>query len=507
MAGKVTRRAFVGATVASSAFTIVPRHVLGGVGRVAPNEKITLAHIGMGTQGFRELGSLLADPQIQIVAVCDPNTASSDYPEWGKGQVLNQIRGYVGDQSWRADERGCPGGREIGREVVDTYYARQRGAGDFKACAAYADFRELLDQHADIDAVKIMTPDHLHATIAVAAMKKGKHVMMHKPIANRLAEGRLVVETARQSKVATHLLAHGAAPGNERIAERILEGAIGRLREIHNWTNRPVWPQYTEIPPDRPPIPPGFDWQLWLGPAVDRPYHPHYTHTVFRGWYDFGGGSMADMGIYSLWPVFKALDLAPPTAAQAWKTHTCAIEDNVCRTVANDFAYPTACTIHLTFGASSRAPALDLFWYDGGMLPRLPAELEAHQFDLAREGILFVGEQGSILAGFHGQDPQLFASGKRTPLWKDAPPQPPVERGRRPHPYPSWIEAIRGGEQSAGSFLHAGSITDAVNLGTVALRAGRKVLFDSQEMQITNAPGANRYLVRQYRPGWELPTG
>ena len=167
-----------------------------------------------------------------------------------------------------------------------------------------------------MDAVKIMTPDHLHASIAIAELKKGKHVMVHKPIANRMYEGRLAVETARKTKLVTHLLAYGSGAGNGRIASRIKEGVIGPLREVHNWSNRPVWPQYTEIPTDRPPIPKGFDWDLWLGPALDRPYHPHYTHTVFRGWYEFGGGSMADMGIYSLWPVFTELELGAPLSAE-----------------------------------------------------------------------------------------------------------------------------------------------------------------------------------------------
>jgi predicted dehydrogenase len=496
----MNRRTFLGATAASGVFTIVPRHVLGGAGRVAPNSKITLAHIGMGTQGFSELGGLLDQPEIQIIAVCDPNRESSDYIEWGKHSIRNRIRSYLGNPKWREGDDGCPGGREVGRLVVDTYYARQRQAEKFKACAAYADFRELFEKEKDLDAVKIMTPDHLHATIAIAAMKRGLHVMMHKPIANRLAEGRLVLRAARESKVATHLLAYGSGAGNGRIVETIQTGVIGRLREIHNWTNRPVWPQYTEIPKDRPPVPPGFEWDLWLGPAQDRPYHPHYTHTVFRGWYEFGGGSMADMGIYSLWPVFTGLKLEAPVSAEAWATHTCEIVNGVSRPAPNDFAYPTACALRFRFAAAPGRPELDLFWYDGGMKPRLPDDLEAQQVVMNREGILFVGDQGSILADFNGQNPRLFAKGKSQPLWPQGEP-PPSGRGARSA---SWVQACQGGEQSPGSFLQAGAITDAVNLGTVALRAGRKVTFDSAAMRITNVPEANRYLVRDYRKGWEL---
>ncbi len=503
---KIDRRKFLGSTVATGVFTIIPRHVLGGYGYVPPSDKITLAHIGMGTQGISELGSLLADPEIQIVAVCDPNTGSSDYVEWGKGSIREAIRTYLGNPSWRENDNGCPGGREVGREVVDTYYANQRGAEKFKACASYADFRELLEKEKDLDAVKIMTPDHLHATISIAAMKKGKHVLMHKPIANRLYEARRVIETARNTKLATHLLAYGAGTGNERIATRIEQGAIGTLREIHNWSNRPVWPQYTEIPTDTPPVPKGFDWDLWLGPALDRPYHPHYTHAVFRGWYDFGGGSMADMGIYSLWPIFTTLNLGSPLCAESWKTHSCEIVDNVSQPANNDFSYPAACAIHFTFAAHAGRPAPDLFWYDGGMLPRLPEEIAAQHIEMAIEGILFVGDKGMIMAGFRGEDPQLYAQGKHKPFW---PPQSSQEgdrqeqRGQAERNRP-FLQACKGGPQSPGSFLNAGPISDAVTLGTISLRAGKKVLFDSDNMKITNVAEANEYLRREYRKGWEL---
>ena len=395
---------------------------------------------------------------------------------------------------------------EIGREVVDTYYANQRGAEKFKACAAYADFRELLEKEKDLDGVKIMTPDHLHATIAIAAMKKGKHVAVHKPIANRMHEARLVIETARQTKVATHLLAYGSGAANALIAARIKKGAIGTLREIHNWTNRPVWPQYTEISTDRPAIPKGFDWDLWLGPALDRPYHPHYTHTVFRGWYDFGGGSMADMGIYSLWPVFTALDLGAPLSAEAWPTHTCSIVDHISRPVKNDFSFPTGCRIHFQFAAQADRPALDLFWYDGGMKPRMPDQIAAKDIAVSREGILFVGDRGTILAGFRGEKPRLFTARGSEPLWPEETSSRSTRR-RQENPRERtkpWLQAFQGGEPSPGSFLNAGSISDAVNLGAVALRAGKKVLFDSENMKITNVPEASKYLYREYRPGWEL---
>ncbi len=499
MPSKINRRKFVGASAATAALSVVPRHVLGGAGHTAPSDKINLAHIGMGTQSFRELARLLAEPQVQIVAVCDPNRQSNDYVEWGKNEIRNRVRKYLGDSSWGEGQTGCPGGREIGRLVIEAQYARERGASSYKGCRTYADFREMLEKETDIDAVKILTPDHTHAHLAIAAMKKGKHMAMHKPIANRLDEGRKVLDVARSAQVSTHLLAYGSGRENGRIVREIRRGVIGSLHEIHNWTNRPVWPQYAEIPRERPPVPKGFDWELWLGPERDRPYHPHYTHTVYRGWYDFGGGSMADMGIYSLWPVFTGLELDSPLSAEAWATHTCAIVDGVSRPVKNDFAYPIGCTLRLKFGPRKDLPAVDLFWYDGGMKPRLPAELEAQGVDtgqIGREGTMYVGEEGTILAGFNGQNPRLFTKGRQEPLVFSA--DAPADEPGNP-----WLAAFRG-QPSPGTFLKAGPITDAVNLGTVALRAGQKVLFDSRAMKLTNLPSAEKFLYREYREGWEL---
>ena len=171
-----------------------------------------------------------------------------------------------------------------------------------------------------------MTPDHLHATIAIAAMKKRKHVGVHKPIANRVAELRLVLQTQREMGVRTHLMAHQPATFASmlQVRQMILDGAIGTLKEIHNWTDRPFWPHFNSVPADRPAVPPTFNWQLWLGPSTDRPYHPHYTHAVFRGWYEFGAGSIADMGNYSMWPIYSALDLPIPTSVQADTNHNAA---------------------------------------------------------------------------------------------------------------------------------------------------------------------------------------
>jgi len=501
MSAGSNRRRFLGASLATGAVALVPRHVLGGEGYVPPSGKINVAQIGMGTQGLKEMGDLLADPRIQIVASCDPNRDSHDYVEWGKDSLRRRIAGYLGEPAWRQGRGGCPGGREVGKEIVDLYYAKHREAGTFKACKAYADFRELLENETDIDAVKVMTPDHLHATVAIAAMRADKHVLMHKPVANRMAEGRRVLEVAHETGRQTHLLAYGAGSGNGGIAEHIRQGVIGTLREIHHWTNRPVWPQYAEIPTERPAIPEGFDWDLWLGPAVDRPYHPHYTHTVFRGWYDFGGGSMADMGIYSLWPIFRAFDLQPAVRAEATATHACTIADGVSLRIRNDFSYPLACTLRFRFADQASMEGFELFWYDGGMRPRMPREIETSNVAIGHEGILYIGDDGMILADYHGSNARLFAGGEVKPF--DVSEQ--AEKYTRPaKSHELWLGACVGGQPSPGNFLAASAITDTVNLGTVALRAGQPVEFDSKAMKITNVAAANRYLTREYRKGWEL---
>ena len=193
-----SRRQLMRAGGAAAAFTIVPRHVLGGPGFVPPSEKITLACVGFGTQAIREIGGILASPDVQVVAICDVEKDGAHYLEWGKNQIRNGIRQLIGNPTWREGSDRVPGGRDVGKEVVESYYAKQRGRENYKGCATYADFRELLDKEKDVTAVKVMTPDHTHATISLAALKKGMNVIVHKPLANRVLEARAVIEAARK---------------------------------------------------------------------------------------------------------------------------------------------------------------------------------------------------------------------------------------------------------------------------------------------------------------------
>lgn len=489
----MNRRSFLkSAGVSAAAFNILPGHVLGASGAVAPNSKLTMALIGCGTQGLREMAGLLATPEVQIVAVCDPNKDSDDYVDWSRDGLRKGIAKAIGKPDWRSGQ-AIPGGRDVGAEMTDLYYANKRAADSFKGCAKYADYRELLEKEKGLDAVKIMTPDHLHATIAIAAMKAGKRVLMHKPLANRVREARQVIETARQTGVATHFIPSNSGGDVSISAQLIRGGAIGKLLEIHNWSCRPVWPQYATLPADTPPVPKDFDWTLWQGPSVDRPYHPNYTNAVFRGWYEFGGGAIADMGHYSLWRVFSEFSLDAPVLVESTPSHVCTLRDKVSVKINNDYSFPAASTVRFKFAAKGERSALDMFWYDGGMRPRTPEELERENAELPAEGMLFVGEKGKILAGFWGEKPRLLSGEKP---------------GVMPAPTPvniDWVKAFQGGEATSGSFLLAGPISEAFNLAAISLRlGGKRLLWDSANMKITNRPDAEKYLTREYRKGWEI---
>jgi len=510
---KATRRDFLKSTaLATSAVSILPRHVLGGPGFVAPSNKITLACIGFGTQAIREIGGILAQPDVQIVAMCDVEKDGVNYLEWSKNDILNTIRRLLDNPRWREGIDYVPGGRDVGKEIVETCYAKQRGREQFKGCATYVDFRELLEKEKDVTAVKVMTPDHTHAAISIAALKKGMNVIVHKPLANRVLEARAVIETARVKKVATHFLPASEGAAQKQALEMIHNGAIGTLREIHNWSMRPMWPQFPTLPTDTPPIPKDFDWTLWLGPSLDRPYHPNYTHTNFRGWYEFGGGSIADMGHYSLWPIFQLLDLDSPVSVESTPSHICTVSDHICRRIHNDYSFPAACTIRLRFAPKGNRGALDIFWYDGGVKPPVPGELMAENKELDEEGMLYIGDKGKILAGFLSQNPQVIPEAKMrayqaaNPSAEAASHQPGGRRrGDRSAREAAWVTAFKGGPRSYGDFLLAGPICDAVNLASISLRlGGRRLLWDSAGAKITNLSEANRFLTREYRPGWEI---
>ncbi len=442
---KTSRRRFLGTAAGVAAFTVVPRHVLGGPGRTPPSEKLNIAGIGVGGRGGGDLQALESE---NIVALCDA--------DWN------------------------------------------RAAGAFRRypnAAQYKDLREMLDkEEKNIDAVVVATPDHCHAVASMAAIKRGKHVYCEKPLTHTVFEARAVAEAAREHKVATQMGNQGQADEAVRLlCETIWDGAIGQVHEVHVWTDRPLrgindvyWPQGVERPTDTPPVPETLDWDVWLGPAPERPYHPDYVPFKWRGWWDFGTGALGDIGCHSLDPVFRALKLGHPTSVEA------------CCTLVNNETYPVASRVTYEFPARGDLVPVALHWYDGGMKPPRPPELQDGRA-WGTNGALYVGEKGKIFGG------RLIPESRQQEYGT-----PPRKLERSPGHHMEWILASKGGKPAGSNFPdHAGLLAQVVLLGNVALRpalkeklVSTKLHWDPEAFKITNMPEANQYLHREYRPGW-----
>lgn len=494
----MTRRAFAGAT----AFMIVPRHVLGAP-FVPPSDKITLAIIGLGRQGQAVTMELLARPDTQVVAVCDCNRGSRDYVEYGPNQLLSAWRKLMGPgyERW-GEDLASPGevqlahdfktslgmgGREPVKRAVEAYYGSRKETGAYKGCNTYIDFRELLEKEKDLDAVYVATPDHWHAPIALAAMRKHKHVLGQKPMAHSIADAHRMAQMAHEMKVATSLTVNNPSSDSTKLlSDWIADGAIGQVREVHNWSSRPFWPQGIDRPKEAQPVPDGLDWNLWLGPAPERPFHHAYLPFVWRGWYDFGCGSFGDMGCYSFAGVFKILDLIPPTAVEA------------CSGESYDETFPKSSIVHLDFPARGNRPAVHMAWYDGGMRPPRPAGLKQEDQHFFRsgednEGIMYVGDKGLILAGFNGNNPRVYPESTKY----QAPPRQRGERGGyRDVAIEQWLTACKGsGPAPLANFEIQSPVTETFLLGCLAQRfPGERLEWDAANMRITSSEKANRYV-------------
>jgi hypothetical protein len=359
----------------------------------------------------------------------------------------------------------------------------------------------MLAKEKDLDAVYVMTPDHLHAAVALSAMKAGKHVIMHKPLGNVFHEARLVSQTARQTGAATHMFCAAGEQSTPQIAEWIQAGAIGPVREVHNWSTRPFWPQgMTSLPTETVPVPEGLDWDLWLGPVPHRPYHPAYTNAVFRGWYDFGTGALGDMGHYSFFQIFKVLKLGSPLTVEAARSQYWKIDDLLWKKQVNTVSYPQASLLRWEFPARAGMPPVALHWYDGGLRPPKLRELEEDGEPMPEEGLLFVGREGKILAGFHGERPRLVPKARMQAF------APPAQTLPRPaEELEQWIRACRGTAASDASFENVAAISETILLGTIAVRVDRKLRWDAANVRFVDAPEADALLTRsEYREGWKL---
>jgi predicted dehydrogenase len=348
----------------------------------------------------------------------------------------------------------------------------------------YADWRKLLEQN-DIDAVVVTTPDHTHFPAAMSALKLGKHVYCEKPLCHDVTEVRKLTEMARAKKVATQMGNAGHASETiRRQVEWVQSGVIGNVTEVHCWTDRPnnFWPQGMERPKETPPVPESIAWDLWLGTAPARPYHPAYHPFKWRGFWDFGTGALGDMACHVLDYPFWALGLTHPTSVETVEALGATAE-----------SAPKSSVLRYQFPARGDSPPLSLTWYDGGKLPACPKGIE--KIPPKDGGTMYVGTKGTLVVPFAAA-PQLAGE----PNFKG--PSPTLPRAKS-H-YQEWTHAIRGGAPGGTNFDYAGPLTETVLLGNVALRTGKKLEWDAANLKITNAPEAETYLRREYRKGWDV---
>lgn len=446
----LTRRSFLTrATLAAGVFSIVPAHVLGLRGAPSANERLNIAAIGIAGQGAGDINAMKSE---NIVALCDV--------DWG------------------------------------------HAAGTFKQypqAKPYKDYRRMLDEQKDIDAVIVATPDHLHAFASMYAIQLGKHVYCEKPLTHSVWEARQLATAAREKRVATQMGNQGqASEDRRRLAEMIWDGAIGKVTEAHIWTDRPsqglfgeYWPQGVNRPKDTPAVPGTLDWDLWLGPAPERPYHSAYAPFRWRGWWDFGTGALGDIGCHSFDPVFRALKLGHPASIEATSSRV------------NDETYPLASMVTYQFPAREEMSALKLVWYDGGLRPARPEQLVGGK-KIGTTGAMLVGDRGLLLSsgGRWTLHPDKLASD-----YGEAPKTIP----RSPGHHLEWLQACKGGAPAGSNFDFAGPLTEVVLLGNVALRpqmreelTGKALLWDAKELKFTNSEKANEFLRREYRKGWKL---
>lgn len=460
---KISRRKFVRqATATAAIFTIVARRVLGGKGHISPGSKLNIAGIGIGGVGKAFLAGCASDEGVNIIALCDVD-----------------------------DEYAAP--------VFNTY----------PKAARYRDFREMLETEKGIDAVMVATPDHSHAVISSKAIKMGKNVLCVKPLTRTIYESRMLAQAARKAKIATQVTASSSASDSAcRLCEMIWDGAIGPIREVHCWSNRPLWPQGMTRPDGQDQVPAHLDWDLWIGPAPMRPFKASwpkehlalkqipsgsppdavYHPWNFRGWWDFGTGALGDMGCHHFNTLFRAMKLVHPTSVQASSTKVFAE------------TAPLASIVIWDFPARADMPAMKLFWYDGGLKPPRPTELEDGR-PMPAEGNLYVGDKGKILGGTN--DGRIIPDSKMQQY------KVPPQTLRRPAlgenlTTAEWIAACRGGEPASCNFDVADLLTEVVLLGNIAICSGKKLYWDGDNMKITNDEGANEYIKQPYRSGWSL---
>ena len=485
-------------------------------GTVRANSKLTIACIGVGSQGLRVLLDMLRLPQVQVIAVCDVNRGSSNYLDWGPNELRDKVRTVLQDQSWGTALRGPAAGREVAQRIVNTFYAADRNKPAYQGCNAYEDYRELLAREHGLDAVIVSTPDHWHAPIAIAAMRAGKHVYSQKPMAHSVWECREMVRVARETGRATQVsIFNSDSTASQQVHDLLSSGAIGPVRSIDIWTKRAsaFWKQGLPTPTHADPIPDGFNWDMWLGPAPMRPFSRSYLPFVWRAWYDFGCGALGDMGEYGFDTISRALQLQPATHIDASSTDRF------------PECYPVASSIHFDFAKTANRPEIQLNWYDGGLEPRRPRELaDKTSIGTDGEGVIYTGDSGKLMTAYMGQSPRLIsASGKVEMPYANqdaagsAAPKPfnPARpelgesaSGADPEHYLEWFNACRGGPPARANYDFEAPIVETLLLGCIAVRTHELLTWDADRFQLLGASEhALALLEPQHRAPWGLDAG
>ena len=501
--GKISRRDFLtGTAIAAAGLMIVPRHVLGGPGHTAPSDRLNIAGIGVGGMGMSNMRALAGE---NIVALCDVDWRYTEKSFRGMVDGLEKTQARL-DKAQTAKER-----MELQHEIEQTKLL----VGKFGSIKRHTDYRRMLEQQKDIDAVVIATPDHLHAVIASAAMSLGKHVYLQKPLTWSIYEARHLSRKAQENpRLVTQMGNQGHSTDDARlINEYIASGAIGEVREVHAWTNRPLgyWPQGVPRPQPRPqpdsaswnedavmdrlanamagnyPKPEGLAWDLFLGPGPVVEYHPLYHPFNWRGWVDWGVGAIGDMGAHLIDSPFWSLDLGFPTSVETVSTPF------------NGASYPMATMTYYDFPARGSRPPVRLTWYDGALLPPTLKALGAEHVN-KDGGVLYVGDKGDLVHETYGANPHLLPRSLHDSV--GTPPQK-YARIKTSHEM-NWVDACKGKTEASSPFPYAARLTEVMLLGIVSLRAGGKIEYDAENMRITNLPEANAFLQREYREGWSL---
>jgi predicted dehydrogenase len=519
----VSRREFVTTAAAAGAgILIVPRHVLGR-GLQAPSDTVNIATVGIGGMGAVNTRAVMSQ---NVVAICDVDGALLDRALTRYETALNspppptQTQSQAPERPRREPTAAQAAANERRPRQNDMDNLRRFVEQQRPKLQRYDDYRDMLEKQKDIDAVIVATPDHMHAPIALAAMDLGRHVYVQKPLCWSVQEARLLAEKARDRKVVTQMGNQGHSRDEARLGyEYITSGAIGDVREIHVWTNRPLgfWPQGIPRPaplPDKPeqplrwngrgidarlagamsavyPVPDQLSWDLFIGVAPLVEYHPVYHPFNWRGWVDWGQGALGDMGAHLIDHPFWSLKLGHPTTIETVSTPF------------NGVCYPHATTTHYEFPARGSMPPVKLTWYDGGLTPPKPPEIGDERLN-GEGGILYIGSKGRMLQDTYGLNPRLLPSAL-------ADSQPPPKQTLARIPYEAhemnWVDAIRGRGEISCPFEYAAPLTEVMLLGIASLRAGGRIQYDAATMRITNRPRTNsdpnEFLKRDYRRGWK----